>query len=152
MKDTLEYKILKYLSENDNGSLINVNLLSENKDLLNKSIIDLKNKKLVNAKRYISNDNGRYFLCQITFEGKIFFNALKSDNNNIENYDSDFLSNPIPTNTQAIENPNNKPVTKSILNKSISSPWLIGLTFALLAAVFNANRVMKFINNIIDNL
>lgn len=43
MNDTLEYKISKYLSKNDNGEFIDVSFLNENPKTLESKIKDLKN-------------------------------------------------------------------------------------------------------------
>ncbi|SHF93347.1 hypothetical protein SAMN05444372_101229 [Flavobacterium micromati] len=150
MKDTLEYKILKYLSENDNGEFININLLSEDKVLLNKSILDLKNKRLINAKKYTSNGYDKYFLCQINFEGKIFFNAIKPEQNKKSHNNSDFLNNQSTDNLKLLTN--SEEVTKSKLKSLFSNSWFIGISLVVLAAIFSGKRVMNFINNILDGL
>jgi hypothetical protein len=149
MKDTLEYKILKYLFENDNAELININLLSENKVLLNKSILDLRSKGLINAKKYTSDGYDKYFLCQINFEGKIFFNALKSGNDR-RNYHSDF--GPYITPLSANLETNLEENQKTRLSTFLSNPWVIGVALALLAAILNGERVVRFINKILNSL
>ncbi|WP_264558915.1 hypothetical protein [Flavobacterium sp. N2270] len=62
----------------------------------------------------------------------------------------EFLENPIKKNTNA--KPSKNPVIKSRLSRLLLNPWVIGFSFALLAAILNADRVMRFINNIIDNI
>lgn len=42
MKHTLEYKILKHLSENDNGKFLDIAEIESNIDLLKSVISDLK--------------------------------------------------------------------------------------------------------------
>jgi hypothetical protein len=47
MKETLEYKILKYLSDNDNGEYIDVSELSYDKKLLRNKLRDLSKDQLI---------------------------------------------------------------------------------------------------------
>lgn len=47
MKNTLEFKILKYLSENDSGQYIDVSDLSEDKVLLKSRLLRLRKEKLI---------------------------------------------------------------------------------------------------------
>ena len=53
---------------------------------------------------------------------------------------------PININTNDI--PSKNPVIKSRLNTILSNPWVIGIAFALLAAILNGKTVMNFINDI----
>ena len=52
MKDTLEYKILKYLSENNNGNFIDISEIESDKMFLKSVIKDLKNKGLIDTQKY----------------------------------------------------------------------------------------------------
>jgi hypothetical protein len=51
MKETLEYKILKYLSENDNGEYFDVSFIESNCKLLNSKINELKKVKYIEETR-----------------------------------------------------------------------------------------------------
>lgn len=51
MKDTLEYKILKYLSENDNGEYFDISFIENNSKLLNSKITELKKVKYIDETR-----------------------------------------------------------------------------------------------------
>ncbi|HCE55610.1 MAG TPA: hypothetical protein DER05_11710 [Lutibacter sp.] len=52
MKNTLEYKILKYLSDNNNGRFINVSEIKINTDFLKSAIKDLKERNLIETEKY----------------------------------------------------------------------------------------------------
>ena len=52
MKKTLEYRILKFLSENNDGEFIDVSHLSENTTLLKSVIKDLKDREFINTQEY----------------------------------------------------------------------------------------------------
>lgn len=52
MKNTLEFKLLKYLSEKNNGILIDVSEIEENSNLLKSVIEDLKNRELIETESY----------------------------------------------------------------------------------------------------
>jgi hypothetical protein len=82
MKDTLEYKILKYLKENDNGEYLNIEHLENNKELLNTKISTFLKLKYISErvtpsfkKKYIEYLNPRY---KIEFEGLKYFDSLKT--------------------------------------------------------------------------
>ena len=51
MKDTLEYKILKYLYENDNGEYLDISFIENNSKLLNSKITELKKVKYIDETR-----------------------------------------------------------------------------------------------------
>lgn len=51
MRETLEYKILKYLSENDNGEYFDVSFIESNCKLLNSKINELKKVKYIEETR-----------------------------------------------------------------------------------------------------
>lgn len=51
MKDTLEYKILKYLSENDNGEYFDLSFIENNGKLLKSKITELKQVKYIDETR-----------------------------------------------------------------------------------------------------
>lgn len=52
MKNTLEFKLLKYLSEKNNGILIDVSEIEENSNLLKSVIENLKNRELIETESY----------------------------------------------------------------------------------------------------
>ncbi|WP_077398873.1 hypothetical protein [Cellulophaga omnivescoria] len=52
MKKTLEYKILKYLSENNNGTCIDVSAIENNSDFLKSVIKDLKERNFIETLEY----------------------------------------------------------------------------------------------------
>lgn len=75
MKDTLEYKILKYLSENDNGQDIEVSHLYPNKYNLLKKLSFLKNEKYIKA-RIINNES---IIANIEFKGIEYLNQIEKN-------------------------------------------------------------------------
>jgi hypothetical protein len=52
MKDTLEYKILKYLSENSKGNFIDISDIEPDTDFLKSVITDLKSRELILTEAY----------------------------------------------------------------------------------------------------
>ena len=74
---------------------------------------------------------------------------VNGSNFGVINQDSDFLESPINIKTKPA--PSNKPDTKSLFKIITSNPWFTGVAMCLLAAILNGNRVMKFINNILNN-
>ncbi|MFV5696177.1 hypothetical protein ACM55G_12170 [Flavobacterium sp. LB3P122] len=163
MTETLEYKISKYLSENDNGIYIDISFLSENKNLMLQKSIELKKAGYLTfypTTRIGSSTRLQVPDCKIQLAGKKFLSEIELKNNNITNQfnnstisqlnqDSDFFKSPNSIKTKAA--PSNNPVIKSRLNTILLNPWLIGISFALIAAIFNGKRFMSFINNILDN-
>jgi hypothetical protein len=167
MKDHLEYKILKHLSENDNGEPVDISNLETNKKLLKKKLLELKKEKLISYGSGInlsfgddSNVKIEFIRAKITFKGIEYLNKIESDNRNITNnfnnstigqlnQDSEFFESPNNIKTKAA--PSNNPVIKSRLNTILSNPWFIGISLALITAIFNARRFVSFINNIIDD-
>lgn len=163
MTETLEYKILKHLAENDNGNYIDVSFLSENKKLLLDKIREL-NKLGYLTMEYLTRINSSIPLptpkCKIQLAGRKFMSTIELKNNSVTNQfnnsnigqfnqDSEFFESPNNIKTKAA--PSNNPVIKSRLNTILSNPWLIGISLALIAAIFNGKRFMSFINNILDN-
>ncbi len=74
---------------------------------------------------------------------------FNGDNYGIVGQNSHFENIPIKIQTNEI--PSKKSETKSRLTNILFNPWFIGISLAFLAALFNGNRVMNFINNILDN-
>ncbi|MFT5250753.1 MAG: hypothetical protein ACJAUV_001667 [Flavobacteriales bacterium] len=56
-----------------------------------------------------------------------------------------------PTVKQKNAPASSKTVTKSNKDTWYTNPWLIGVTLALLAAIFNTKRIMSLFNNVIDS-
>jgi hypothetical protein len=52
MKHTLEYKILKHLSENNNGRFIDIAEIESDSDFLKSVITDLKERELIKTEQY----------------------------------------------------------------------------------------------------
>ena len=171
MKETLEYKILKYLSKNDNGKFIKVSNLNEDKFLLISKIENLTKDNLIDSKNtYIrikvgninSSSEIQIPVCKIQFKGieylKNIDKKIKSNiTNNFNssaigqlNQESTFSESPISIKTNDI--PSKKPETKSRLKKLLSNPWVIGISLALVTTVLNGKRVMIYINDILDNI
>ena len=156
MKDTLEYKILKYLHENDNVKTIEVSHLHIDKEYLKKSLSNLRREKYIKC-RLINNEN---IIAEIELKGKEYLSKIDSNKNITNNFnnstigqfnqESSFSESPISIKTNEI--PSKKPETKSRLNKLLSNPWLVGMSVAVFTAVLNGKRVMKYINNILDNI
>ena len=82
MKDTLEYKILKYLSENDNGEAIEVLQLHNEKQFLKKILSNLRKEKLIKF-RVISNES---IIAIIELKGKEYLNKIESNNSITNNF------------------------------------------------------------------
>lgn len=82
MKNTLEYKILKYLYENKSNDFIEIIGFKDGYEVLNETIKDLKNRKLLDSKPFSTNPKpnehnivfypylvDKLDLCRIRFEG-----------------------------------------------------------------------------------
>jgi hypothetical protein len=79
MKDTLEYKILKYLFDNDNVEPIEISHLNINKKFLREKLNNLKKEKHIKC-RVITNEN---IIAKIEFKGVEYLNKIESENNKI---------------------------------------------------------------------
>ncbi|MBI0397561.1 hypothetical protein [Cyclobacterium marinum] len=90
MKHTLEYKILKHLSENDNGKFLDIAEIESNIELLKSVISDLKERKLILTKPYPripwdssirgvigSSPSDKPEKCKIKLSGKEYLESLK---------------------------------------------------------------------------
>ena len=82
MTDTLEYKILKHLQENDNGDYVDLSFIDENKKLLNSKLKELIEKKFIKrtatpyvTDSYISSKNPVY---KILIDGIKYVNEIES--------------------------------------------------------------------------
>ncbi|RKS95657.1 hypothetical protein BC952_1354 [Flavobacterium limicola] len=92
MKDTLEYKILKYLSENNNGEPVDVSRLETNTKKLKQKLIELEKEKLISYGSGIDLRFGDgtgvkvdFIRAKINFKGIEYLNKIDSDNRNITN-------------------------------------------------------------------
>ena len=94
MKDTLEYKILKHLKENDNGEYIDMSEFISDLKLLRIKLSSLSKK----PEKYISFDGGTDIrfgdgdnfkrectLAKIEFSGIKYLNEIENENKNITN-------------------------------------------------------------------
>ena len=167
MKDTLEYKILKFLSENDHGEPLDVSKLDSNHKLLKQKLNELKTEKLIAYGTGINISSGdgsvnklNFIRAKIKFKGIEYLRKIESNNNITNNFnnstvgqfnqDSNFSESPISIKTNEI--PSKNPEMKSRLNKLLSNPWFIGISVAVLTALLNGKRVMNFINDILNNI
>lgn len=162
MINTLEYKILKYLNDNDTGDLIDVSNLESNISNLKQRLKELKNEKLISYRTGYnmtlgdgSSINEKKLEAKIVFKGKEYLNMLEKDNKSvvIENYiggdnygnqsRNNFSNNPIINNTTA--KPSSEFKQKSIIlkfwkliseNKLISG-FLLVVIFWVIKKYFN---------------
>jgi hypothetical protein len=169
MKDTLGYKILKYLSLNDNGEYIDISDLENNKTLLNSKLDSLHKEKLIsrNGRIELRSGNGTDFKinsikAKIEFKGIEYLRNVdnsKTDTittNNFNNstigqviHDSDF-SNSQNTNNKK-EQPSVKPDQKSPVKKAwdfISNNKLILFIFGVIFEQITWGNIWKIISNL----
>ncbi len=92
MKDSLEYKILKFLSEKNNEESVDVSDLEPNKKLLKQKLLELKKEKLIKYGNGIdlsfgdgSNLKIEFIRAKINFNGLKFLKEIESENKNITN-------------------------------------------------------------------
>ena len=162
MKETLEYKILKYLSDNDNGEYIEVSKLSSDKKLLKSKLIELRQSKRIKTnfgEYHIAGVKTKInFLAKITIIGNEYLSTLSKSNitNNFNNSSVGNLIQESDLSKARIKSipktENNTPLKKSLIQKLLSNPWVIGLVFAIIAAIFNSDRIMSFINDRVNEL
>lgn len=89
MTETLEYKILKYLSENDNGIYIDISFLSENKNLMLEKVRELKKLEYLTfypTTRLASSVPSPTPKCKIQLAGKKFLSEIELKNDNVINH------------------------------------------------------------------
>lgn len=162
MKNTLEYKILKYLNEKDNGEYIDMSKFIKDEKKLRLKLISLSKEKLTSYNGgtdfHFSNGNrlNKYcLLSKIEFKGIDYLNNLEKENKSIVNngiliQDSLLEKSPIKQNINPA--PKNNPEKKSLFNRIYSDPLVIGIILLLIAAIFNAERVKKWVDSIIYGL
>ena len=129
----------------------NVNLFGRNEDFFKPNGVDPWNSLTPEGK--IAKKLGGYF----EYEKHIEKKELESTNKNItnNNFGGTLIQDSDLKNARIINKPkteNNIPLKKSLIQKLLSNPWLIGIIFAIIAALLNADRVMKFINEKVDGL
>jgi hypothetical protein len=170
MKGSTEHKILRFLKDNDNGDLINVTNLIENRKLLESKLQSLAREpaKYISYNPPIfffgvglSNKENNELKAKIEVNGVILLDKIENGYRNI-NINGVYIENNENSKNQSFENiankkqvisePNNKPEKKSRLKKILSNPWFIGISLVFLAAVLNAERIKKLLDSIIDGL
>lgn len=164
MKETLEYKILKYLSENDNGKYIKVSNISEDKLLLKSKIKNLTEDNFIYSKNTylkikIGNVNSsneiQMPVCKIQSKGIEYLKNLdkKTESNITNNFngstigqlnqESNFSNSPITNNTT--QNPKselkiNSPILKFwklISENKLISSLILALILFVIKKSFN---------------
>jgi hypothetical protein len=164
MKDTLEYKILKHLKDNDNGEYIDLSEFISDLKLLRIKLSSLSKK----PEKYISFDGGTDIrfgdgdnfkrectLAKIEFSGIKYMNEIENGNKTITNngiliQDSFLDKSPIKQKTNPA--PNNNPEKKSLFKRIYSDPWIVGISLLIIAALLNAERIKNWIDKIIENI
>ena len=151
MKNTIEYKILKHLKENDFGEYVDISMLFENKKLLKSKLIELRGSKLIKTNFGEYHINGIStpcnFLVKITVNGNEYLNEIEKEsiiNNGIIIQDSSFKNSPIKNKVNA--EPNNKPAQKSFVKKFFSNPYVIGSVLIVIEEI-KFGFIMDFIVN-----
>ncbi|MEW7292882.1 hypothetical protein [Aquimarina sp. 2304DJ70-9] len=76
-------------------------------------------------------------------------NFIGGDNNGIQSSKSDFSDVNVKNNYQELNQETEK---ESLLRRIFLNPYVIGLIFVIIAAIFNAERIMNFINKIINDI
>jgi len=77
MKKSLEYKVLKYLSDNDNSKYLVVNKLHDDKNKLKRVLVALNKEKYIDSyNKHIGNGKDEY-LAKIEFNGLKYLESLK---------------------------------------------------------------------------
>ncbi len=169
MQKTLEYKILKHLSENDNGKPIDVSSLSENNSLLKQKLSELKSSNYIYYKSStsvrVSNKPPRILpvpKCKIKLEGSKFLFEIsklqdKSTTNNI--YDSQIgqfvqdseLSNK-DVNIDINKYDKQKPIKKTIIARFLSLISENKLISGLILGVVFEESVFGYLINLLKSL
>ncbi|UAM98382.1 hypothetical protein K8354_00715 [Polaribacter litorisediminis] len=140
MKSTLEYKILKFLKDNENGKPISLDNYHKNESLLKSKIAELVKLKYITkvAELSLGTDfSAKGLRCKITTNGIKYLNEIESENKttvNIENFigrdnygnqSSNFSNSTITTNNNANSQPTEKKNLISRFWKLISENKLI---------------------------
>lgn len=172
INNTPEYKILKYLSENDNGKFIDISTLFENKSLIKQRAAELKKQDFIAIKPTtrisitgMSNYTAKTY-CKIKpLRNKFLFDIDSQNNNPITNnfnnsqvgqlaQDSSF-SNSLTTinTTPSYHNESDKkPIISRFLNAISENKLITGTILLILAAIIKSNRIIALINYLIDSI
>jgi hypothetical protein len=170
MKGGTEHKILRFLKDNENGDFINVTNLIEDRKLLESKLQSLAKE----PEKYISvrfpvfffgvgipNKENNELKAKIEINGIILLDQIENgDKNTTENifngnFNGNFIHDSEFKKARIINKPknvNNTPLKKSLIEKIISHPWMLLIVGALIAALLNSDRIMRFINEIMDGL
>lgn len=146
MKNSLEYKILKYLKEKDNGNFIDMRNFIKDRKLLESKLHSLSKE----PEKYISTQfpllifNAYSSNTDDTLKAKIEFKGIKLLSE-IENQDF-FLESPFINKTNVA--PNIKPETKSLFKKIYSSPWVLLIAGCVITAILNAKKIRDWIDTL----
>lgn len=168
MKDTLEYKILKYLKENDNGDFIDMIGFIDDRELLDVKLRSLSKypDKYISVRLpfFIVGGGLPDFIddklkAKIEFKGIKFLDEIENKNitnsgiyiNKNENKGNQSFEN-IANKKQVNAEPNNNPEQKSRFKKILSSSWFIGISLVFLAAILNAERIKNWIDSVMNGL
>ncbi|GAA4897814.1 hypothetical protein GCM10023311_23240 [Flaviramulus aquimarinus] len=159
MKDTLEYKILKHLKDNDNGEYIDLSEFISDLKLLRIKLSSLSKK----PEKYISFNSGTDIrfgdgdnfkrectLAKIEFSGIKYMNEIENGNKVITNngvliQDSVLRKSPIKNKVNA--EPNNKPEQKSFVKKIFSSGWTLAFVMLIIEEI-TLGKIWKFISDL----
>jgi ABC-type ATPase with predicted acetyltransferase domain len=96
MKKTLEYKILKYLHDNENGKPISLDNFIENEDLLRRKVSELFREKKITKDSELSLSTGfsiSGIKCMITTKGVKWLHDIKKENKSIFNNSNIIIGN-----------------------------------------------------------
>ena len=142
MKDTLENKILKYLSENENGEYIDLSFIESYENLLRDKLKELKKDKLIKEQcepafvdavrifknpKYKITTKGNDKLNNNTNKTILTENYIEGDNNGIQSSRSDFIKPAIQNTSKITET---KPPKRSFLE---TTSWAFGIVVAIIA-------------------
>jgi hypothetical protein len=166
MKGSTEHKILRFLKDNENGDFINITNLIEDRKLLESKLKSLSKE----PEKYISysppifffgvglpNKENNELKAKIEINGIILLDKIEKGEKSItnNNFGGTFIQDSDLRKARTINKPktvNNTPLKKSLIEKIISHPWILLIAGLLIAAFLNSDRIMKFINEIMDGL
>lgn len=162
MKNTLEYKILKYLSENDNGEYIDVSDFSNETKLLKTKLNGLSKEKLISYSggidmRFGDGENIKidHIKAKIEFKGIEYLNKLETENKNITNTFNNSTISQLNqeanfSNSQTIINPITLEEKKSLILKFwklISENKLVsGIILIIITEEITFGKILKLIS------
>lgn len=165
IKGSLEYKILKYLEQNDNGEFIDMSNFSSDFKLLKNKLHSLSNSdnkyisffsgsdhRLPNGTRI---DKSSELRAKIEFKGIKYLNELENTkksivNNGILIQDSLLEKSPIKQNINPA--PKNNTEKKSLFMRIFLNPWVVGISLIIIAAVLGTERIKYWIDSYVNGL